>query len=116
MVQEAEVDCKLTELDRHIEILRDLAPERDEGLGLVTEPPFVTCIMMEPFPRHFKMPQLEIYDGSIDLVDHLESFKALMLPYKGTKGILCRAFPSTLRKSIRYRYSSLKPSSIYSFD
>lgn len=55
--------------------------------------------MMEPLSKYFKMLQLEIYDGSIDLVNQLESFKALMLLQGITDGVLCRAFLSTLRKS-----------------
>lgn len=29
-------------------------------------------------PSRFKMPQLDPYDGTIDLLDHSESYKGLM--------------------------------------
>lgn len=57
--------------------------------------------MQEPLPKHFKMSQLKIYDGSTDPVDHLEGFKTLMLFQEATDVVLCRAFPSTLRKLAR---------------
>ena len=53
--------------------------------------------MQEPLPHHFKVPQLESYGGMVDLVDHLKSFKAMMLLHGATDVILCRAFPSTLK-------------------
>lgn len=96
--------------------LRGLAPRRDEGLDLITEPPFSMHIIAKPRSRYFKMPQLEIYNGSTDLVNYLESFKMLMLLHGATERILFWAFPSTLRKTTQYKYSSLKPGSIHSFD
>lgn len=77
-----------------------LAPRRYEGLGFITEPPFSMHIMAGPLSRHFKMPQSEIYSGSIVLVDHLESFKVLIFLHGAIEGILCRAFHSTLRKCL----------------
>lgn len=55
------------------------------------------------------MPQLEIYDRSTDPIDYLESFKVVMLLHGATDGVLYQTFLSTLRKVVRYWYSSLKP-------
>lgn len=44
------------------------------------------------------MLQLEPYDGTTYLIDYLESFKALMILHGAIDGILCRAFPTTLRE------------------
>lgn len=38
--------------------------------------------MAKSLPRYFKMLQLDIYDRSTDLVDHLESFEVLMLLHR----------------------------------
>lgn len=80
-------------------MLQGLALARDESFGFTTDPPFREHIMLEPLPKHFKMTQLEIYDGSINLVDHVDNFKSLMLLHKATNGVLCRAFLYSLKKS-----------------
>ena len=36
-------------------------------------------ILDEPILSWFKIPQMEPYDGSTDPIDHLESYKALMM-------------------------------------
>ena len=43
-----------------------------------TDSPFTTSINSFPLSLKFRMPQIEIYDGAKDLLDHLESFKTLM--------------------------------------
>ena len=45
--------------------------------------------MNEAIPPRFKMPQTELYDGTTDPLDHLESFKALMLLHGATDGVMC---------------------------
>lgn len=57
--------------------MRGSTLSRDEGIGLITGPLFDARIIMGPLPKHFKILQLDIYDGSTDLVDHLKNFKAL---------------------------------------
>ena len=66
--------------------------------------------MQEPLPMNFKMPQLESNHGITDSVDHLESFKSLMLICKAIDAALCRTFLSTLKYIARYWYTSLKRS------
>lgn len=41
-----------------------------------TDPPFIIEIMMMSLPPKFKVPQIELYDGSKDPVEYLEMFKA----------------------------------------
>ena len=43
-----------------------------------TDLPFTAPVTLFPFPTKFCMPQIEVYDGSKDPLDHLESFKTLM--------------------------------------
>ena len=62
-------------------------------------PAFTSKIMEQVVPPQFKMPQIELYDGSSDPLDHLEAFKALMLLHGANDETLCRAFPATLRKA-----------------
>ena len=67
--------------------------------GFNNELPFASRIMQEPLLRHFKMPQFETYVGIAGPIDHLETFKAVMLLQEVTNVILCRAFPTTLKRS-----------------
>ena len=62
------------------------------------------------------MPQTELYDGTFDPLDQLESFKALMLLHGANDGVMCRAFPATLQKSVRLWFSGLHAGSINSFE
>ena len=56
------------------------APQRqDTDLKFNIDPLFTQKIMSEPLPSQFKIPQLEPYDETADLMDHLENFKSLML-------------------------------------
>ena len=80
------------------------------------ESPISPQIMCEVILPKFKMPKTKLYDGTTDLLDHLESFKTLMLLHGAMDKISCQTFPSTLRKSARYWYSSLKLGSINSVD
>ena len=40
--------------------------------------PFIVSVTSFPLPPKFCMPQVEIYNGNKDPLDHLESFKTLM--------------------------------------
>ena len=62
---------------------------------------FTLKIMEQLVPPRFKMPQTELYDSSVDSLDHLEAFKALMLLHGANDGTLCWAFLATLRKEMR---------------
>ena len=57
--------------------------------------------MTTPVPEWFKMPNIEPYEGIIDPLDHLESYKALMRIQGTTDALLCLTFPATLWKSAR---------------
>ena len=55
--------------------------------------------MDELIPPKFKLPQLELYNQTINPTDHLKHFKTLMLLHGATNNrILYQAFPSTLQK------------------
>ena len=87
------MDCKL-------EALR-MRSECPYELDFNVAPAFTSKIMEQPIPPRFKMPQTELYDGSVDPLDHLEADKALMLLHGANDGMLCRAFSATLRKAMR---------------
>ena len=43
-----------------------------------TDSPFTTSVTTSPLPLKFRILQVENFNGSKDLLDHLESFKTLM--------------------------------------
>jgi len=46
-------------------------------LGYDARPPFSREIQEKLIPSQFCMPQVDLYDGTIDLLDHMESYKTL---------------------------------------
>lgn len=72
------------------------------GPSLNISLPFTTRIMQEIIPANFSVPHMESYDGSRDLLDHLESFQTLMLLHQAFNVVLYHAFPLTLRGTARY--------------
>ncbi|XP_077248406.1 uncharacterized protein LOC143888016 [Tasmannia lanceolata] len=62
------------------------------------------------------MPPVPQYDETTDPVDHLETFRTMMLLHGASDGFLCRAFPTTLTGAARGWYSQIKSNSISNFD
>lgn len=71
--------------------------------------------MREPLPRKFKMQHLDTFGGTTDPLDHLETYKNLMMLQAVPDEIMCRAFPVTLKGSSRLWFNKLKPQSISNF-
>ncbi|XP_042944808.1 uncharacterized protein LOC122278688 [Carya illinoinensis] len=71
--------------------------------------------MVMPLPPKFKVPQVDMYDGTKDPVDHLESFKAHITLHSFPGEIACWSFPLTLKGKTRGWFGTLKPKSIDSF-
>ena len=62
------------------------------------------------------MPQVESYDGSKNLLDHLESFKTLMHLQGVVDKIMCKAFPTLLKGPAKIWFSRLTLNSIGTFN
>lgn len=58
---------------------------------------------------------MEQFDRSRDLFDHLETYKTLMLLHDYLDGVMCRAFPATLKGLASKWFNSLQPNNINSF-
>ncbi|KAK3010068.1 hypothetical protein RJ639_012640 [Escallonia herrerae] len=66
-------------------------------------------------PPNFRMPQCDFYDGTGDPGEHVYQFQTNMLLLQVSDIVMCRAFPTTLRKAAHAWFKSLQPRSIYSF-
>lgn len=73
-------------------------------------------IMMVPLLPTFRVSHLELYDGSRDPVEHLETFKVHMTLHIFPREIACRAFPLTLKSVSKGWFRALQPSSVNSFE
>ncbi|RZS27184.1 hypothetical protein BHM03_00060617 [Ensete ventricosum] len=97
----------------HNEVFKSRGEIRESSKG---GSPFTPEIQGKPLSAIFRLPTLEPYDGSGDLTDHIVAFRAQMALYGTSDTLMCRAFPTTLRRPARTWYSRLKPASISSFD
>ena len=71
--------------------------KRVEDLVHQTNSPFTASINGHPLPPKFKMPSLDLYDGTRDPFDHIATFKITMHLQGVPDEIMCKAFPTTLK-------------------
>ncbi|XP_040999521.1 uncharacterized protein LOC121245565 [Juglans microcarpa x Juglans regia] len=76
---------------------------------------------MQEFYRYLshpssRFPRCSVYDGSNDLLEHQETFKAHMTLHGFLGEIACEAFSLTLKGAARAWFGSLSPETIDSFD
>ena len=88
---------------------------RVEDLVHQTNSPFTTSINGHPLPPKFKMPSLDLYDGTRDSFDHIATFKTTMHLQGVPNEIMYRAFPTTLKGPARIWFSKIPPNSVSSF-
>ena len=81
-----------------------------------TDSPFTIEVLNRPLPPKFHLPQLESYDGSKDPLDHIESFKTLILLQMIPDEVMCRAFPTTLKGAARVWFSKIPLGTIADFE
>ena len=69
-----------------------------------------------PLPPKFKMPSLDLYDGTCDLCDHIATFKTTMHLQEVPDKIMCKAFPTTLKGLAQVWFSKILPNTVGSFE
>ncbi|GFZ01116.1 hypothetical protein Acr_14g0007510 [Actinidia rufa] len=80
------------------------------------EPPFIERVMRTRVSSRFKLPtHLGVYEGKTDLMDHLDSYKKLMLLQGYSDEVMCKAFSATLKGLARSWFRKLSPGTIDSF-
>ncbi|GMN28424.1 hypothetical protein TIFTF001_046235 [Ficus carica] len=71
--------------------------------------------MSVPYPTRFKMPSMASYDGSSDVDEHLENYRAYMQIQSANEVALYKSFCLTLIGAARQWYRRVDPRSISSF-
>ena len=97
------------------ETVKGRAPVSMDVLVEQTESPFMAEVLHFPLPAKFKMPQIETFDGTKDLVDYLNTYKNQMELHRYQDPVRCRAFAITLKGPALAWFNIFSPSSISSF-
>ena len=64
----------------------------------MSEPPFIKRVMRVKVSPKFKLPsQLGMYEVKTNLIDHLDSYKNLMMLQWASNEVMCKAFSTTLK-------------------
>uniref|UniRef100_A0A2N9GXI9 Uncharacterized protein n=1 Tax=Fagus sylvatica TaxID=28930 RepID=A0A2N9GXI9_FAGSY len=112
---EEEIKAMRAQMGEMKDEFKGRATKNIDDLVQGTDSPFTEKVISFPLPSKFRMPSLEIFDGSKDPLDHLESFKTVMCLQGVPDEIMCRAFPTTLKGPARIWFKKLMPGSVGSF-
>ena len=78
---EANLDL-LSEMRREMDELRNAIKEKTncnlDGMVRRMDSPFTTKVLECPMPPKFRLPQLELFDGLKDSLDHITTFKTTL--------------------------------------
>ena len=111
----AEIQAMKEQMEIMMNALRGRVSSDLDDLVNRTDSPFTASANSFPLPHKFRVPQIDSYDGVKDPLNHLETFKTLMHLQGVADGIMCRAFPTTLKGAARIWFSRLTPNSISTF-
>ena len=108
MDQMRKVMVKIRENMRRANPVQDLVHQIDS--------PFTASINNHPLPPKFKMPSLDLYDGTRDPFDYIATFKTTMHFQGVPDEIMCRAFPTTLKGPTQVWFSKIPLNTVSSFE
>ncbi|XP_077232335.1 uncharacterized protein LOC143868816 [Tasmannia lanceolata] len=109
----AELQRQVRDMQHHIKkpYKPDLLTEWENEIQSL----FVDAIAQAQLIPNFDLPGVDLYDGTTDPLEYLQSYKRAM-EFKGANDVtLCRAFSSYLKRGANSWYGRLKPNSISSF-
>ena len=87
-----------------------------DGMIKRTDSPFTASVLKCPLPPKFRLPQLKVYDGTKDPLDHIGAFKTLLNLQYTLDEVVYRKFSATLRGVAWVWFSKLPTTSIANFD
>ncbi|RWW36471.1 hypothetical protein BHE74_00058504 [Ensete ventricosum] len=90
--QVGQVHQRLDEVQKEI-----LKSKGEIGESSKSASSFTPEIQGKPLSTTFRLPTLELYDGSGDPTEHIVVFRAQMALYDTSDALMCQAFPTTLR-------------------
>ena len=76
----------------------------------------MASINSHPLPPKFKMPSLDLHDGTRDPFDNIATFKTTMHLQGVPNEIMCRAFPTTFKGPARVWFSNIPSNTVSSFE
>ena len=97
------------------EVVKGRAPYSMDTLVQQTESPFTAEVLHFPLPSKFRIPQIEAFDGTMDPMDHLNTYTNQMELHGYQDLVRCRAFAITLKGPALAWFNRLPPSPISSF-
>ena len=106
----------MKEMDELKSAMKDKGGENLDGMIQRTDSPFTNEVLNRPLPPKFCLPQLKSYDGAKDPLNHIESFKTLMLLQMTPDEVMCRAFLTTLKGAARVWFSKIPLGTIVDFE
>ena len=84
-------------------------------LNQVARSPFTRNIEGASLPRRFHQPTFSLYNGRMDLVEHVSHFSQKMVVYSKDETLMCKIFPSSVSPMAMKWFNGLKANSIDSF-
>ena len=87
----------------------------NKALSQVSKSPFTRNIEGASIPRRFHQPTFTIYNGQIDLVEHVSHFNQRMVVHSKNEALMCKIFPSSLGLVAIRWFNDLRTNSIDSF-
>ena len=113
---ESELRNMMKEMEELKSAMKEKGGENLDGMIRRTDSPFTTEVLNRPLPPKCRLPQLESYNDSKDPLDHIKSFKMLMLLQMTPDEVMCRAFPTTLKGAVRVWFNKIPPGTIANFE
>ena len=104
------------EMDKLESSMKDKGRENLDGMIWRTDSSFTTEVLSRLLPPKFCLPQLESYDDSKEPLDHIESFKTLMLLQMTPDEVMCRAFRTTLKGAAWVWFNKIPSRTIADFE
>jgi len=113
---------KLAKLEQQYDYLMGSTQSRARGkasladsLFSTTTSPFTHQIVSCRLPDKFKIPEIPVYTGLGDPIEHLASFRAHIVLHATPDEVACRVFPLTLSGGAREWFRTFSSHSIMNF-
>ena len=86
-----------------------------KALDHISKSPFTCKIEGVRLPRRFHQLTFTLYNGRMDLVEHVSQFNQRMAVHSNNEALMCKVFPSSLGLVVMKWFNGLKTNSIDSY-